>query len=169
MEFIQVLSNFSLISIILFVVGIGLLIAEMYQPGFGLFGILGIVSLIACIFVTAQTIMQGLILTGVFFVIILILLAIFILFFSKKLPGSFILKEEETLDQGFSGTEDMRYLMGRTGTVLTLCRPAGTVDFDGVRLDVVSNGEYIEKGTFVEVIEIEGNRVVVKEKIREDM
>ena len=164
MEFIQLLSSFSVLSIILFVVGIGLLVAEMYQPGFGVFGIFGILSLIACILVTAQTILHGLMLTGIFFVIILILLVIFILFFSKTMPKSFILTDEETVEQGFSGTEDMHYLMGKTGTVQTLCRPAGTVDFDGVRLDVVTNGEYIEKGTFVEVIEIEGNRIVVKEK-----
>jgi len=165
MEFMQLLANFSVISIILFVVGIGLLIAEMYQPGFGIFGIFGLISLIACIFVTAQTIMQGLMLTGIFFVIILILLTIFILFVSKKLPKRLVLHEEETVEQGFSGTEDMKYLMGKQGIVETLCRPAGSVDFNGVKLDVVSNGEYIEKGTLVEVIEIEGNRIVVKPKI----
>jgi len=97
-------------------------------------------------------------------VLILILLGVFLAFVSKRLPKNLILSEAETLEQGFSGTEDMKYLMGKTGIVTTLCRPAGNVDFDGVRLDVVSDGEYIETGTLVEVIEIEGNRIVVKAK-----
>ncbi|MCL2365991.1 MAG: hypothetical protein FWC75_02965 [Oscillospiraceae bacterium] len=164
MEFIELLSNFSWISITLFILGVGFIIVEMYTPGFGIFGALGILSLIACILVTAQTVLQGLVLTGIFFVIILLLLTIFLLFFSKRLPKKLILHEAETLEQGFSGTEDMKYLMGKTGTVSTSCRPSGSADFDGVKLDVVSNGEFIEKGTLVEVIEIEGNRIVVKAK-----
>jgi len=164
MEFMQLLSNFSWISILLFVLGMGFIIAEMYSPGFGIFGALGVISLIACILVTAQTVIQGLVLTGIFFVIILILLAAFIVFFSKTLPRELILHEAETVEQGFSGTEDMNYLMGKSGTVITLCRPAGSVDFDGVKLDVVSNGEFIDKGALVEVVEIEGNRIVVRAK-----
>jgi len=168
MEFMEILSNISWLSVILCVLGIGFLILELHTPGVGIFGVLGLLSIVACILVTAQTITQGLILTVIFFVVILILLAIFITFFSKRMPKTLILTESETLEQGFSGTEDMQYLMGKTGVVSTLCRPAGSVDFDGVRLDVVSDGEFIEKGTTVEVIEIEGNRIVVKPKIKED-
>jgi len=165
----ELLSNVSVISIILFLVGIGLLIAEMFEPGFGFFGAFGIVAFIACIFVTAETVMQGLIMTGIFFVIILIMLAIFLAFVSKgRLPKKLVLHESETVEQGFSGTEDMKYLMGKTGVVTSLCRPVGNVDFDGVKLDVVSKGEYIEKGSLVEVIEIEGNRIVVRKKVKEE-
>jgi len=169
MEFLEMLANVSLFSIILFLVGVGLLIAEMFEPGFGFFGAFGIVSLIACIFVTAETVSQGLILTAVFFVILLILLGIFLFLVSKgKLPGKLVLKDSETVEQGFSGTEDMAYLMGKTGNVITICRPVGNVDFDGVKLEVVTQGEFIEKGTAVEVIEIEGNRVVVRALLQQD-
>ena len=166
MDFIGLLESVSILSIILFVVGVGLLIVEMFEPGFGFFGAFGIVSLIACIFVTADTVAQGLTLTIIFFVLILILLGIFLALVSKgRLPGKLILKDAETLEQGFSGTEDMAYLMKKTGVVVTICRPVGNVDFDGVKLEVVTQGEYIEKGKMVEVIEIEGNRVVVKQQV----
>jgi len=169
MEFLNLLSNVSTLSIILFIVGIGLIVVEMFEPGFGFFGVFGIISLLICVFVTAQTVLQGLILTAIFFVILMILLVIFLTFVSKgRLPKRLILHESETIEQGFSGTEDMKYLMGKTGVVTTLCRPVGNVDFDGVKLDVVSRGEYINKGTIVEVIEIEGNRIVVKAKKEED-
>ena len=169
MEFIEMLANVSLFSIILFVVGIGLIIVEMFDPGFGFFGAFGIISLIACIFVTAETVAHGLILTAVFFVILLVLLGIFLILVSKgKLPGKLVLRESETVEQGFSGTEDMAYLMGKSGNVITICRPVGNVDFDGVKLEVVTQGEFIEKGTTGEVIEIEGNRVVVRALLQQD-
>ena len=169
MEFIDMFSNISIFSVILFVVGIGLIVVEMFEPGFGFFGVFGVVSLIVCIFITAQTVAQGLILTGIFFVIILILLGIFLGFVSKgRLPKRLVLHESETLEQGFSGTEDLKYLMGKTGLVTTTCRPVGNVDFDGVKLDVVSRGEFIDRGTTVEVIEIEGNRIVVREKNKQE-
>ena len=165
MEFLNLFTNISILSLILFIVGIGLLIVEMFEPGFGFFGAFGIVALIVCVFVTAETVAQGLILTAIFFVILLIMLGIFLALVSKgRLPGKMILKESETLEQGFSGTEDMSYLMGKTGEVVTICRPVGNVDFDGVKLEVVTQGEFIQKGETVEVIEIEGNRVVVKIK-----
>ena len=163
MEFIGLLENVSIISIVLFIVGVGLLVVEMYEPGFGFFGAFGIISLIACIFVTAETVAQGLALTAIFFVLILILLGIFLALVSRgRLPGKLVLKESETPDQGFVGTEDMTYLMGKTGVVVTICRPVGNADFDGVKLEVVTKGEFIEKGETIEVVEIEGNRVVVR-------
>ena len=45
-------------------------------------------------------------------------------------------------------------------------RPAGTAEFDGERLDVVSEGEYLEAGTRVQIVRTEGRRIVVR-KINE--
>ena len=56
----------------------------------------------------------------------------------------------------------MKGYLGKIGIVVATCRPAGMADFDGVKLDVVTRGEYIEKGAMVDVIEVEGNRIVVK-------
>ena len=161
MEFIELISNISILSIILFIAGISLIIVELYSPGFGAPGITGLLCLIICIFVTVQSVMQGIILTGIFFAIIIILFIIFFVLLSKgRVPNKLVLKESEV---GFSGAEDMNFLLGKVGTVVSTCRPAGNVDFDGVKLDVVSRGEFIEKGITVEVIEIEGNRIVVKQ------
>jgi membrane-bound ClpP family serine protease len=40
--------------------------------------------------------------------------------------------------------------------------PSGKVDFEGKSIDVVSEGGFIEKDIRVEVVEVEGNRVVVR-------
>jgi len=43
-------------------------------------------------------------------------------------------------------------------------RPSGTADFSGIKLDVVSDGEFIPKDTTVIINKIEGHRIVVKQK-----
>jgi len=163
MPLMELLAGISWISVVLFIVGIGLLIIEMLDPGFGFFGVFGILSLVGCIFVTAETVAQGVMLTVIFSVIVLIMLAIFMIMVSKgKLPNKFILREAETKEDGFVGTEDFSGFMGKKGILSVACRPVGSVDFDGKKIEVVSRGEFIDKGITVEVIEIEGNRVVVK-------
>jgi len=54
-------------------------------------------------------------------------------------------------------------LVGATGQALTSLRPAGMAMFEGRRVDVVTRGFMIAKGTPVKVVEVEGNRVVVVE------
>jgi membrane-bound serine protease (ClpP class) len=52
--------------------------------------------------------------------------------------------------------------LGRTGTALSPLRPAGIAEIDGTRVDVVSDGAFIEAGTAIEVTRVDGNRVVVR-------
>ena len=53
--------------------------------------------------------------------------------------------------------------LGKRGTALSDLRPAGTATIEGRRVDVVSRGEYVRKGTAIEVEEVAGNRIVVRE------
>ena len=59
--------------------------------------------------------------------------------------------------------EEREALLGREGETLTVLNPAGIAEFDGVRLNVVSEASYMAKGTRVKVIQVEGNRIVVRE------
>ncbi|QDU35481.1 hypothetical protein KS4_35640 [Poriferisphaera corsica] len=52
---------------------------------------------------------------------------------------------------------------GAVGTADTDLRPAGTADFDGAKVDVVTRGEWIEIGIEVRVVEVSGNIIVVEE------
>ena len=54
-------------------------------------------------------------------------------------------------------------LLGALGVAATPLRPAGKVKFGDDYIDVVAEGAYVEPGARVQVIEIEGNRIVVKE------
>ena len=59
-------------------------------------------------------------------------------------------------------SESIAVSMGEVGEVVSTLRPAGRAKFGGAVVDVVATAEFLDKGTKVEIIEIHGNRVVVK-------
>jgi membrane-bound serine protease (ClpP class) len=69
-------------------------------------------------------------------------------------------------DRGYvSAPASDRHWLGRTGTALSPLRPAGIADIDGARVDVVSEGGFIDAGTAIEVTRVDGNRVVVRRSL----
>ena len=70
-----------------------------------------------------------------------------------------------TADSALEDQARLRDLLGKSGVVVTTLRPAGKVELDGGRfVNVVSNGEYIEKGEPITVQEVNGLRIVVTRK-----
>ena len=61
------------------------------------------------------------------------------------------------------GEKGMQELIGRKGVCLTPLRPSGNADFGGKRLDVVTSGEFISKGSYIRIESIENLRVLVRE------
>jgi membrane-bound serine protease (ClpP class) len=68
-------------------------------------------------------------------------------------------------DLGYVSTpESFRAWLGRTGVAISPLRPAGTADIDGERVDVVSDGGFIEAGASIEVARVDGYRIVVRRR-----
>jgi membrane-bound serine protease (ClpP class) len=63
-----------------------------------------------------------------------------------------------------SAPETDRSWLGKSGTAHTPLRPAGIADFDGERVDVVSDGEFIDSGSPIAVVRVDGNRIVVRQQ-----
>lgn len=146
------------------VLGIVFVIIEMNIPGFGVPGIVGVILLIVGVVLCADTLLQALIMIIVIIAILGVALALVLRSASKgRLSKHLILNDSLEGDAKFSAEEDLSYFIGSEGTTLTPLRPSGTVDFSGVRLDVVTEGEFILKNTEVTIIKIEGNRIVVKQ------
>ena len=80
---------------------------------------------------------------------------------SSKLWGKLVLNEVETGQAGFTSSDDHSLYLGREGVVVNLLRPAGIIEIDGIHIDVVSEGEYIEPGIKVKVVSVNGSRIVV--------
>jgi membrane-bound serine protease (ClpP class) len=65
------------------------------------------------------------------------------------------------ISQGFTGELGVARpeLLNGTGTALTQLRPSGTADINGQRVDVVTEGDLIERGAKIKVVAVEGGRV----------
>ncbi|HEX7358375.1 MAG TPA: nodulation protein NfeD [Ignavibacteriaceae bacterium] len=162
----------SVVEILMFVIGLGLLLAEIFIiPGFGVAGISGIILIFASIFLSLLGSKPFIDMHDVSIAIIQLsgamlfaLLGIFLL--AKYLPKStafnkLVLAESEKADKGFVSYPSEKDLIGKTGVAFTTLRPGGTAEIDGKRVDVVADSEYINQGTKIKVLRVEGIKVVV--------
>lgn len=149
-----------------FLLGVVLLIVEVFLPGFGLPGISGIVLEILCIVLTYVN-HGGLAALGA----ALIILAVIAIAISLALRSAgkgrlskseMFLTNTESVEEGYIATKDMEVFLGKTGITTTVLRPTGMAEFDGVKLNVQSDGEYVPKGEKVLVERVEGTSVVVR-------
>ena len=157
-----ILSN--LPAVLLLVIGFILVVVEMYVPGFGVPGITGIACLIAGVIMKANSALEALIMAIVIIALLCVALSISIHSVSKgRLAKSKLVLHETATDAASIGETDLKYYLGREGTATTVLRPAGMGEFDGVKLNVVSDGDFIADHRFVRVERVEGNRIVVRE------
>lgn len=155
--------DWSLLTAFLYVAGIVLLMIEALVPGFGVAGITGVVLVLASIVMISSSFYEAmLLLIGTITVAILLIVALYKLGYGKRFIKSMILNTEQKNEQGYVSSKGYEKYLGMRGTVITPLRSAGTVLIDGERIDAVSEAEFIEKDTEVEVIKTEGSRIVVK-------
>jgi len=168
-----ILALASIIDIVLFVVGLVLIILEIFViPGFGVAGISGIIMVIISLFLALSGTNMPYVDTSIISIALIqlstalagALLLIFIL--AKFLPKSstfsrLILAESEKTNKGFVSANKISKIVGKEGVALTTLRPAGIVEIDGKRIDAMTEGDYIEKGEKIVVISSEGIKVVV--------
>ena len=125
--------------------GMGLIIVEVFLPGFGLPGVAGI----------------ALVGVGTIIAVLAVLISWLLRSAAKGDMGKsklFLHQKDELCDQ----QQDMQVFVGHEGKTLSVLRPSGIGDFDGVRLNVVTEGEFIENGTPIRIVRVEGGKIVVK-------
>lgn len=165
MDFSLILAGISWLPLIVIVAGLALVILEMFLPGFGAPGIIGVILLAIGIIMFAETPLQALIMIVIILAILGVALVLVLQSASKgRLSKHLVLNDSLNDSEGFSAVDDLNYFIGSEGVTLTVLRPSGTADFSGVKLDVVSDGEFIPKGSTVIIAKVEGNRIVVKQK-----
>jgi Membrane-bound serine protease (ClpP class) len=151
---------------ICFVAGIGLLTVEVFLPGFGLPGISGVILCAVSIGVTWANFggMAALGITIVVLAVIAIAVSIALRSASngRLAKSGIFLKDTESLEEGYSASEDLMVFLGREGVTTTVMRPTGIAEFDGVRLNVMTDGDFMAANTKVKIVSVEGSRIVVK-------
>ncbi len=156
--------------LLLFLAGIVLLSLELLvTPGFGVAGVTGIGALVFSLYLTFRT-------TRIFFTVALsetllylaVLGVIFLglLFFLPQNPiwRKIGLWERSPVREGEKVSSPYEHLLGKEGVTKTILRPAGVVEIEGRPYDVVSRGEFIEKGTKVVVDVVQGSTIIVRQR-----
>ncbi len=149
--------------LILFVFGIALMLVEAFMPGFGVFGVSGLISTMVSIVLAAVSVQTGLIMLLISFILAGVFSFFAFRFFANRgALRHIILSEEERADLGYVAPLNQKNLVGLKGVALTTLRPSGAAEIDGRRVDVVSDGSYIAAGEQLVVDRVEGVRVIVR-------
>lgn len=167
------------LEIVLFLLGVGLLIFELFViPGFGFAGISGIVALALALILALQRFVipefsyqwdilgrNVLIVAGSVVLAVLGALLSAMLIKNSRLFGRLTLATTQEATAGYTAQDSTvteRYL-DKEGVTETTLRPSGKIRLGGEVLPAESEGGYIEVGRAVRVIRVDGNRLVVRE------
>lgn len=168
------------LELLLFMGGLVLLLLEVFViPGFGVAGISGLVLLVASLILS----MQGFIVPefdwqwdilnrNVLLVLantvgaFLAFAGIAYLFGRTNMFSRLKLADTQETSAGFTvQTNEVRErYLGKTGRAVSSLRPAGSADIGDERVSVESDGEWIETGSEIEVIRVDGNRIIVRSR-----
>jgi len=151
--------------LLLLVLGLFLLVAEVFIPSGGLIGLLAVFCLAASLWrAFEQSMSLGLkfLLADFFLLPLAVALAIHLW---PKMPLAkrvFLLPPDpEEIDVSHSSPR-IDHLVGQLGRALTPLRPSGTVDFDGRRLDGLSEEGLIPSGALIQAVRVRGHQLIVR-------
>ena len=145
-------------------VGLALMLAEAFMPGFGVAGVLGIVLEVVAVY--SAWVHHGAAFALIMTAVILVVIGLMIFFSYRsamhgRLSRSDLVLKDTEIPVPEKAKDALAGYVNRQGRTVTSLRPGGTVEIDGARVNAASPGELIEKGTEVLVTGVEGDHVVV--------
>lgn len=151
-------------TLILFILGIVLIVLELFVPG-GILGIIGLGAVITSFFLATDDVMQmGMSLLFALTVTIIVMVIIFKVFGKRiRVFDRIVLRDSTSTEQGYISNISRIDLVGQKGKTLTTLRPSGTAIINNERIDVVTEGTYIDANKDITVVKAEGSRIVVRE------
>ena len=147
--------------IVLLVIGILALVLELIMPGYdGFIGaVIGVAALVASAILAVMFVPGGWWFVGISATVLVVCSYFGWMYIRRgQLHGKMVLSE--ALGEDLPRV-DFASLVGKEGKTVTLLRPSGEVDFNGLRVEVTTNGQMVERGTLVKVVEAQGNKVIV--------
>ncbi len=159
------------LAVFLFIVCAILLVIEIFVPSFGILSVCAIACLIAggTIFFD-YGLVSGWVGVGIAAVVIPIIWILTYRLFPKTSIGKKLILEKPDSGRGdaIPDHDQLQTMLHKTGIVKTPLRPVGTCEFDGQKLECVSETGYIERSQKVQVIRVEGTQLTVR-LVSEDM
>lgn len=145
--------------VVLAILGLVMLFTEILMPGFGLFGILGTISLFGSLILTYR--IYGMV-TFLIMLVAMVMIFFAMVYVAKKsgLYNKVILKDKQEAKDFDESV--LQGLLGQVGITQSTLRPFGVAEFGGKLVDVCSQGDFIDRGEKVQVVQITGKTVTVK-------
>lgn len=145
--------------------GFGLLVTEAFMPGFGIAGISGIILEIIAVYLAWVN--HGTVFALVFALLIIAVigLTVFISYRSAlngRLSKSDLILRDEQKPEAQGEKKALSAWIGKRGETVSALRPGGTVNIGGQQVNAASAGDFIERGTKVEVTGVQGDHVMVR-------
>lgn len=150
-------------SLIIFVIGLILLVIEAISPGFGLPGISGIVLIVVGI-VLAMGSIQSAIMSLSVAIILTAIITILLIKQGRKIEvfNKIVLSTKHDDEGGYFSAPPKYEYLDKEGIALTDLRPSGIIEIDEEKLDALSEGSYIQKGSKIKVVKVEGSKIIVR-------
>jgi len=152
------------IALILFTVGVVMLLAEILLPTGG---ILVVVSLLFFALGVGIILARGTTTEAVVAIAALALglpAAGFVAVSAwRRMSIGTVLPEDATAPGVIPGAAELEVLKNRTGKTVSPMRPSGTVEFDGKRVDAISEGVMLDAGVWVRCVAVKGTSVIVRQ------
>jgi len=147
--------------VLLLVVGLVLVVVEVFLPS-GLFGVAGGLCLIVAIAITYSDygVAAGTWLLGGVILATLIGLILWVKFFPKTATGRRMMLNQTS--GNVAPEQDFAALLQKRGVARSHLRPSGIAEIEGRRVDVVSEGGMIPPDTEVQVVAVDGTKIVVR-------
>lgn len=168
----MVLNSIGWVALVLFLVGLLFIILEIFViPGFGIAGIAGGIAILATVFMLAPSPASALLSLLIAVVVtVVVLIVSFKNMKTRKIWRRFVLKDRTDADSGYTAPNmDNEQYLGKVGVATSILRPAGAIDLDGERVDVITEGEFLAAGTRVKVIGLDGTRIIVRAVREQDV
>ena len=151
---------------LLLLIGLSLAVLEVFVPSGGVIGFLSIASVLSAIALAFyRGAWYGLSFLGAAVIALPALLLVALRYWPETTMGRRFLLEVPTSEDVLPDHEERRLLkslVGRIGEARSLMLPSGVVLIDGRNFDALSEGMAIEKGQWVQVVEVRGTRIVVR-------
>ena len=168
----KLFTQMSWIVIVLLVVGIVFCIIEGIIPGFGFFGIFGIICEVAGVIVHAifsASVIQVLFLVLIMAVATTLLFLIFVFSAKHGILGSTpLIENKPSVPYNYGVDKNLIKLIGKRGVVIEECHPVGKIKIEGRLMEALSAKGVIEPSSTVRVIKIKDNNLYI-EKLEGDV
>jgi len=155
------------VAYLLIAVGMLLMLAELLVPSgfFFVVAILAVIGGVAMTFIYADDPLTGWVTLAVVFVVIPLIGRLLLRLWPRTPIGKRMFLQGPQTDDTVASMPvnlELEQFRGRVGRAVSALRPSGIVEFDGRRIDSITEGMMVEAGQWVRCIDVRTGKVIVR-------